>query len=263
MVHPLRVITEEPVQVVVGLPTSSTNNNNNSRRHSDEVTINNRPRQRRRSGQTARHSNCCECSRFAKCSDAPQSRCACRDAGRECIDCEPGEKCCNRRSESLLREQTGEDRADTSIPPVIPILTDPPAGTPPDFEQGGSPRVRQPPLSPPTERADENSTPPPDASDGEDADPPADTTEGEATAASDDDHDDATGGDDAIPDDSDGDEDVPDLVSRGERDDSDSDDDDDDDDEEGHSNPDLEYLRTKFDTRNTKNQKPKNTNKLP
>ena len=31
----------------------------------------------------------------------------------------------------------------------------------------------------------------------------------------------------------------------------------------GHSNPDLEYLRTKFDTRRTKNQKPKNTNKLP
>ena len=31
----------------------------------------------------------------------------------------------------------------------------------------------------------------------------------------------------------------------------------------GHSNPDLEYLRTKFDTRRTKNQKPKTTNKLP
>ena len=29
------------------------------------------------------------------------------------------------------------------------------------------------------------------------------------------------------------------------------------------SNPDPEYLRTKFDTRHTKNQKPKNTNKLP
>ena len=30
-----------------------------------------------------------------------------------------------------------------------------------------------------------------------------------------------------------------------------------------HSNPKWEYLRTKFDTRHTKNQKPKNTNKLP
>ncbi len=31
----------------------------------------------------------------------------------------------------------------------------------------------------------------------------------------------------------------------------------------GVSNPNSEYLRTKFDTRHTKIQKPKNTNKLP
>ena len=81
----------------------------------DDETINNRPRNRQRT-QTVETSRCCDCSRFAKCSDAPQTKCSCRQAGRECTDCSPNRNCCNRPSVAVVNGTIGGD----FIPPPAP-----------------------------------------------------------------------------------------------------------------------------------------------
>ena len=67
------------------------------------------PRSRRRISELP---PCCDCSRFATCSAAPQTQCACRDANRECTTCTTGARCRNKPPSQAR-------------PPILP----PPGGT--------------------------------------------------------------------------------------------------------------------------------------
>ncbi len=113
MLGNLRAAAEESLPPT-GFPTSSTEIINwRQTTAPSDTSLNPNTRQRQRqSSSSSDPARCCDCTRFAACSSATQSRCECRNAGRECVSCCPGlAKCRNRWSEAIVRiPPTGNGR---------------------------------------------------------------------------------------------------------------------------------------------------------
>ena len=75
-------------------PNPETTMNIRRNRSSTDSVASANPRQRRR--QRLTFASCCSCTRDARCSADVRTRCECRDAGRECSNCDPRHKCRNR-----------------------------------------------------------------------------------------------------------------------------------------------------------------------
>ncbi len=100
-----RAAAEESL-LPTGFPTSSTEiiNRRQTTAPSDTSLNPNAPQRQRRSSSSIDPARCCNCTRFAACSSATQSRCKCCNVGRECVSYCPGlTKCRNCQSKAIIR----------------------------------------------------------------------------------------------------------------------------------------------------------------
>ncbi len=117
-----------------------------TRRRADaptDTSINPNARQRQRRSTSSEPARCCSCTRHATCSSATQTRCECRNAGRECVSCCPRSRNRqNRRSEEIARTPLPGMGGLYCLPTSVELPTTP-EGTPPIF-------TADPPESPST-----------------------------------------------------------------------------------------------------------------
>ena len=94
-------------------PRASNYEDERRRRSTGNISLNDRPRQRRRLPEVQR---CCNCTRFGTCSANRRTICECRAARRECLNCCADRRCRNRPSAHAVRTPPPGDG--TFCPPV-------------------------------------------------------------------------------------------------------------------------------------------------